>query len=329
MPEQPLVSIIIPTYNRAHLIGETLDSVLAQTYTNWECIVVDDGSTDETEELLSTYISKDDRFQYHKRPDTHLPGGNGARNYGFELSMGEYVNWFDSDDLMQPEFLNSKMIAFTEKLELVICSGWYVRNNLSIIKDIDINVNTSLFKDYILKNAKIFTPSVLFRKSFLLKKPLFSCKLIRSQEAEFFSRVFFRISDNDYKIVNEPLFLYRQHLATKTGLDKVYDFNFKYAHFFVHLANFKRGVEINDQDIIQSCYENIILILIEAIKSNDKRLVNVIFDFLKKYIIKKQFVCIKVVVFLMKSTKFARYRCKAYLTGLNVVVNRNILIEFS
>ena len=68
MQEHPLVSIIILTYNRAHLIGETLDSVLAQTYTHWECIVVDDGSTDATDEVLATYVEKDSRFQYHHRP---------------------------------------------------------------------------------------------------------------------------------------------------------------------------------------------------------------------------------------------------------------------
>ena len=51
MPASPLISVIIPTYNRAHLLGETLDSVMAQTYQNWECIVVDDGSTDATDEV--------------------------------------------------------------------------------------------------------------------------------------------------------------------------------------------------------------------------------------------------------------------------------------
>ncbi|MGC1633104.1 MAG: glycosyltransferase family 2 protein, partial [Gelidibacter sp.] len=86
MQDQPLVSIIIPTLNREHLIGKTLDSILDQTYLNWECIVVDDGSLDATETLIHRYIHKDSRFQYHKRPDIHLPGGNGARNYGFEMS---------------------------------------------------------------------------------------------------------------------------------------------------------------------------------------------------------------------------------------------------
>src|SRR5690606_34809029 len=105
MTHSPLVSIIIPTYNRAHLISETLDSVLAQTYTNWECIVVDDGSTDATEALLHDYMEKDKRFQYHKRPVNHLPGGNGARNYGFNQSQGEFIQWFDSDDLMVSEKL--------------------------------------------------------------------------------------------------------------------------------------------------------------------------------------------------------------------------------
>ncbi|MGJ8551128.1 glycosyltransferase family 2 protein [Winogradskyella wichelsiae] len=96
----PLVSIIIPTFNRAHLIGETLDSVLAQTYQNWECIVVDDGSTDHTAEVLSSYCDKDSRFQYHHRPADRLPGGNAARNYGFEISKGEYLIFLDSDDII-------------------------------------------------------------------------------------------------------------------------------------------------------------------------------------------------------------------------------------
>lgn len=84
--QNPLVSIIIPTFNRAHLIGETLDSVLAQTYPNWECIVVDDGSTDNTDEVMAEYMARDARFQYHHRPEDRLPGGNAARNYGVEFS---------------------------------------------------------------------------------------------------------------------------------------------------------------------------------------------------------------------------------------------------
>src|SRR5690606_1022644 len=112
MQEHPLVSIIIPTYNRAHLLGETLDSVLAQTYTNWECIIVDDGSTDTTADILKTYCDKDARFQYHKRPDIYQSGGNGARNYGLVLSKGEYVQWFDSDDIMYDNYIELKVEEF-------------------------------------------------------------------------------------------------------------------------------------------------------------------------------------------------------------------------
>ncbi|MCM2302197.1 MAG: glycosyltransferase, partial [Flavobacteriaceae bacterium] len=91
----PLVSIIIPTFNRAHLIGETLDSILAQTYTNWECIVVDDGSSDNTHIVVGQYVAKDSRIKYVHRPEHMLKGPSSCRNYGFELSKGEYINWFD------------------------------------------------------------------------------------------------------------------------------------------------------------------------------------------------------------------------------------------
>src|SRR5690606_29007556 len=137
-------SIIIPTFNRAHLIGETLDSVLAQTYQNWECLVVDDGSTDGTDALMAEYVAKDSRFHYHKRPDTHLPGGNGARNYGFEESKGAYIQWFDDDDVMLLGFIERKMVVFTKDLELVICSGFYVNNSLVKQNSIDLKLKTCL-----------------------------------------------------------------------------------------------------------------------------------------------------------------------------------------
>ena len=96
----PLVSIIIPTYNRANLIGETLNSIKAQTYTNWECIVVDDGSTDQSDRVLEIYCKKDHRFQFYNRPEKRPKGANACRNYGFKKSKGVYILFFDSDDFM-------------------------------------------------------------------------------------------------------------------------------------------------------------------------------------------------------------------------------------
>ena len=107
--DTPFVSIIIPTYNRAHLIGETLDSILAQTYQNWECVIVDDGSSDNTDAVLANYLKKDSRFNYYKRPQQYLSGGNGARNYGLKMSVGKFVVFFDSDDLMTPNHLAVKI----------------------------------------------------------------------------------------------------------------------------------------------------------------------------------------------------------------------------
>ena len=124
MSDQPLVSIIIPTYNRAHLIGETLDSILAQTYQNWECIIVDDGSSDNTDEVVGEYTKKDTRFKYYHRTNEHLPGGNGARNYGFKMSEGEYVNWLDSDDLFSENKIDEQVKLINEAKPDVVTYKW-------------------------------------------------------------------------------------------------------------------------------------------------------------------------------------------------------------
>src|SRR5690606_15568250 len=118
------------------LLGETLDSVLAQTYTHWECIVVDDGSSDHTAELLKTYCDNDTRFKYVQRPDKHKPGGNGARNYGFELSKGEYINFLDSDDIFHPKKIEIKIQKAIEfDCDVVISKHTYDENELNLKED--------------------------------------------------------------------------------------------------------------------------------------------------------------------------------------------------
>jgi glycosyltransferase involved in cell wall biosynthesis len=99
-----MISIIIPMYNRATLVSETLDSVFAQTYTDWECIVVDDGSTDHSVAVVQKYVDNDSRFKLLIRPENRIKGAPTCRNIGFENSNGEYVYFLDSDDLLSPEF---------------------------------------------------------------------------------------------------------------------------------------------------------------------------------------------------------------------------------
>lgn len=131
------VSIIIPTYNRYNLIGATLHSILNQTYTNWECIVVDDGSSDYTEELMEFYGKLDSRIQYRSRSKSHRKGANACRNYGFEISKGDFIQFFDSDDIMVPCFLEVKVMALEENdVEYVISKSLnfkdpYIQNIIS------------------------------------------------------------------------------------------------------------------------------------------------------------------------------------------------------
>jgi glycosyltransferase involved in cell wall biosynthesis len=93
------------TYNRAHLIEETLKSIENQSYKDWECLIIDDGATDNTEEILQKWLQKDSRFKYQKRASNHQKGLPGCRNQGIELAKGDYIIFFDDDDLIHPQNL--------------------------------------------------------------------------------------------------------------------------------------------------------------------------------------------------------------------------------
>jgi glycosyltransferase involved in cell wall biosynthesis len=193
----PLVSIIIPTYNRADLIGNTLDSILAQTYTNWECIVVDDGSTDDTEIVVMDYVKSDARFQYHKRPETKIKGANACRNFGFEISKGELVNWFDSDDLMLNVALQSKLDAFDDSIDFVIGNSLNFDEEGTISRPYELNYNIPITaENFINQTIGWITNDVLVKREVV--KISFNEQLKSGQEYNFFSRLLFITNRGKY-----------------------------------------------------------------------------------------------------------------------------------
>lgn len=96
------VSIILATYNRAHFIEGTLKSISDQSFKNWECLIIDDGSKDNTEVVVKSFVNQDKRFKYFKRGIEYKKGLPGSRNQGLELARGDYVIFFDDDDIIHP-----------------------------------------------------------------------------------------------------------------------------------------------------------------------------------------------------------------------------------
>jgi glycosyltransferase involved in cell wall biosynthesis len=212
------VSIIIPVYNRELLLPETLDSILAQTYINWECILVDDGSTDGSLSVCNFYAQQDNRFKVFSRPSSLRKGANSCRNFGFQQSDGEFIQWFDSDDLMHINLIECGLSSFQVNTDMVIFgSSEFVGpwNGESQIRSKPSNVGRHMITD-ILSGEKWFgTPQVLFRKRFLFQKKIFDNDLARNQETEFFVRMLLQnpvIHTSDYVLVN-----IRKHIDSISG----------------------------------------------------------------------------------------------------------------
>ncbi len=200
MDKNPLVTIIIPTYNRAHLIEETLDSILEQAYINWECVVVDDESKDNTESILKEYLDKDNRFQYYKRPNFKPKGANACRNIGLDKARGVYIVFFDSDDLMTPNHLEVKVQSMQfNNCDFMVGKTTYFNHpsNQSALEDLYQN-NASGITAFKFISHKIgwLTLDVCI-KTEIAKKLVFNEQLQSGQEYNYFSKLTLA-TDNGY-----------------------------------------------------------------------------------------------------------------------------------
>lgn len=141
-----LVSFIIPTYNCAFAIGETLECLAKQTYENWEAIVIDDGSSDNTKDTIGHYIARDSRFKYIRQENK---GVSAARNRGLKTSKGEYIQFLDADDLISVDKIEKqvKMMEEDRTIDISYTNAFY-------FADTD---KSTLYTDFALKNVKWMT----------------------------------------------------------------------------------------------------------------------------------------------------------------------------
>lgn len=184
---KPLISVIIPTYNREKKIHVALDSLLNQTFQDFEVVIVDDGSVDKTAQVIEKYKKIDSRFKYFYQKNA---GVSSARNKGIKEAKGDYVSFLDSDDYYEFTFLEKMYSKIIEKkADVCYCSYYNVTTkgkypSRTIFKEGDILI------DYILENVKIHTTSWLIKKELIYLNDIsFPTNVSWGEDIEFFSEV--------------------------------------------------------------------------------------------------------------------------------------------
>jgi glycosyltransferase involved in cell wall biosynthesis len=120
-----LISVIVPCYNQEDYIDECLQSVYKQTYPHWECIIVNDGSTDESEKIIKKWVALDSRFIYHKQNNAGL---SSTRNKGLEIATGKFIQFLDGDDTVNRFKFEKQIQLFKDDIDIIICDYLPVDN---------------------------------------------------------------------------------------------------------------------------------------------------------------------------------------------------------
>lgn len=220
--DRPLVSVVVPTYNRAHVLPRALASVQAQTYDRLEILVIDDGSTDGTDALVREYEARDDRVRYLRQPENR--GVSAARNRGIREARGEFVAFLDSDDEWYPEKTERQVDRFRElprRVGLVYCGvdtvdpggDWTFRPRL----------RGEVYDQMLLQNPVHSGSGVMIRRTVTEQAGLFDEDIPAIEDYDYWLRIA-RHADIDF--VEEPLVRYyfghggtQKSLNTRENLD--------------------------------------------------------------------------------------------------------------
>jgi len=216
LPGRPLVSVIIPTYNRGWVLREAVESVLAQEYANVELIVVDDGSTDDTQDILAGY----EGITVLEQPNQ---GVSAARNNGVDCSRGAYVAFLDSDDLWLPQKLTIQVDFYHKNPGALICQTQetWVRNGRRVNSGKRHQKQSGMFFERSLELCLVSPSAVMMNKVFFMEMGGFDESLPACEDYDLWLRI---NAQHPIYLIDQPLIVKRgghsDQLSAGTGLDK-------------------------------------------------------------------------------------------------------------
>lgn len=249
--EKPLLSVLMPVYNCEMYLKEAIESILNQTYSNFEFIIINDGSTDGSKILIES--SKDDRIRYIENKKNL--GLIATLNKGIELSKGDYIIRMDADDFSYPNRFEKQVIFMQENPEIDISGTWFLKSDR-----VNKNTNPTSFEEcklHLINNSVLCHPSVIIKKDSIQKKGLkFKDLALHAEDYQFWIDAV----KAGLKISNLPLVLlnYRIHSmqisSAKADIQKqtVNDIRLEYAKFI-----FGEIIEKNNEIYIQLLNESI------------------------------------------------------------------------
>lgn len=215
--QNPLLSVIMPVFNGEKYLSETIESILNQTFTDFELLILNDNSTDSTQAIIESYQQKDSRIRVIVK-DVNVGPAN-LRNEGFSLSKGEYIALMDADDIALPSRFEKQIHVLNTKPEVGVCGTWFTFFGEKKDKTVKQPENHAKIKVSFLSSCSIGNPTVMLRKS-VLGDYRFENQFVPAEDYHLWSRM---ITTTDFYIIQESLLKYRQHDSniSKTKIENV------------------------------------------------------------------------------------------------------------
>lgn len=208
----PLVSIIMPLYNAEKYVAEAIESVQAQTYTHWELIIVNDGSTDGSLAVASQYESE--KIKVYSQENK---GASAARNFGYNQSKGKYIKFFDADDIISANMLEAQVALVEQNKVSIVVSSWgrFYNNDISTFKLTNSNNIETEPINWIINEWRYAQPMTqpgmfLIQRKTIEDAGLWNEKLSLIDDFEFYTRVI--LNSKKIELSKEAILLYRSGL---------------------------------------------------------------------------------------------------------------------